>query len=56
LVTGQSVKIEGGDLLQNYTDGCHCFDQITAEKNIGDTKIMDHLRRFPKGDVEIIYR
>jgi hypothetical protein len=57
LVTGQSVKIEGGDLLQSYTDGCHCFDQITAEKNIGDAKIMDQLRKFPpKGDVEIIYR
>ncbi|PMD38429.1 nitrogen permease regulator 2 [Hyaloscypha variabilis F] len=57
LVTGQSVKIEGGDLLQSYTDGCHCFDQITAERNIGDAKIMDQLRKFPpKGDVEIIYR
>jgi hypothetical protein len=56
LVTGQSVRIEGGDLLQSYTDGCHCFDQITTEKNIGDAKIMDQLRKFPKGDVEIIYR
>jgi len=56
LVTGQSVNIEGGDLLQQYTDGCHCFDQITGEKNMGDVKIMDQLRKFPKGDVEIIYR
>jgi hypothetical protein len=56
LVTGQSVKVEGGDLLQMYTDGCHCFDQVIAERNMGDVKIMDQLRKFPKGDVEIIYR
>jgi hypothetical protein len=56
LVTGQSVKVEGGDLLQRYTDGCHCFDQVIAERNMGDVKIMDQLRKFPKGDVEIIYR
>jgi hypothetical protein len=56
LVSGESVNIEGGDLLQQYTDGCHCFDQITVEKNMGDVKIMDQLRKFPKGDVEIIYR
>jgi hypothetical protein len=56
LVTGQSVKVAGGDLLQMYTDGCHCFDQVIAERNMGDVKIMDQLRKFPKGDVEIIYR
>jgi len=56
LVTGQSVKVEGGDSLQMYTDGCHCFDQVIAERNMGDVKIMDQLRKFPKGDVEIIYR
>ena len=36
-------------MLQKYTTACHCFDQIAAEKNIGDTKIMDQLRNFPKG-------
>ncbi|KAG0652037.1 nitrogen permease regulator [Hyphodiscus hymeniophilus] len=56
LVSGQSVRIEGGDMLQKYTDGCHCFDQIAAEKNLGDVKVMEQLRRFPKGDVEILYR
>ena len=56
LVTGQSVKVEGGDSLQMYSDGCHCFDQVIAERNMGDVKIMDQLRKFPKGDVEIIYR
>lgn len=56
LATGQAIRIEGGDLLQNYTDGCHCFDEITAEKNMGDVKIVEQLRKFPKGDVEIIYR
>ena len=56
LITGQSRGVEGGDSLLRYTDGCHCFDQIIVEKNMGDIKIMDHLRKFPKGDVEIIYR
>ncbi|RFU34819.1 hypothetical protein B7463_g1565, partial [Scytalidium lignicola] len=44
------------DLLLKYTDGCHCFDQIIVEKNMGDTRIMEHLRKYPKGDVEIVYR
>ena len=56
LASGQSVKIKGGDMLQRYTDGCHCFDQIITEKNLGDVKTMEQLRRFPKGDVEILYR
>jgi hypothetical protein len=56
LATGESVRIEGGDILQKYTDGCHSFDQITTELNMGDAKIMDQLRKFPKGDIEIIYR
>jgi hypothetical protein len=53
---GQGGRVEGGDVLQKYTDGCHCFDQITAEKNMGDVQIIEHLRNFSKGDVEIIYR
>jgi nitrogen permease regulator 2-like protein len=56
LVTGQSSQLDRGYILQKYTDGCHCFDQITVEQNMGDVKIMDQLRQFPKGDVEIIYR
>ena len=56
LVTGQSCKIEGGDLLQKYTDGVHSFDQITVEKNMCDEKIIDQLRKFPKGDIQILYR
>jgi hypothetical protein len=56
LITGYSVRIDGGDMLQGYADGTHCFDQITAERNMGDVKIMDQLRKFPKGDVEVIYR
>lgn len=56
LETGEEVEIEGGDLLQKYTDGCHHFDQIAMEKNMGDEKVMNQLRRFPKGDVEIYYR
>ena len=56
LITGDSVRIDGGDMLQRYADGTHCFDQITAETNMGDVKIMDQLRKFPKGDVEVIYR
>lgn len=56
LVTGQSVQINRGDVLQKYTDGRHCFDQITVEQNMGDAKIMEQLRQFQKGDVEILYR
>jgi hypothetical protein len=56
LVSGQRIRIEGGEMLQKYTDGCHCFDQIITEKNIGDVKVMEHLRRFPKRDVEVLYR
>jgi nitrogen permease regulator 2-like protein len=56
LARGQSSRDDEGDALQKYTDGCHCFDQITVEKNMGDVQIMEQLRNFPKGDVEIIYR
>lgn len=56
LVSGQSARISGGDTLQKYADGCHCFDQIITEKNIADVKIMEQLRKFQKGDVEILYR
>jgi hypothetical protein len=56
LARGKSGGAEGGDELQKYMDGCHCFDQITVEKNMGDVQIMEHLRNFPKGDVEILYR
>lgn len=56
LATGQSVPSIGGNVMQHYTDGCHSFDQITVEQNMGDVKIMDRLRQFPKGDVEIICR
>jgi hypothetical protein len=51
-----SSKERLGSGLREYTDGTHCFDQITVEKNMADGKIMDALRKFPKGDVEIIYR
>ncbi|KAG9238072.1 nitrogen permease regulator 2 [Amylocarpus encephaloides] len=56
IVSGQNVAIKGGELLQKYADGMHCFDQITAENNMADHRIMDQLRKFPKGDVEIVYR
>jgi hypothetical protein len=56
LTAGQSLRAEGGDLLQQYTDGCHSFDQIITEKNMGDVKIMEQIRKFPRGDVEIFYR
>lgn len=45
-----------GEGMGRFADGCHCFDQICVERNIGDAKIMDQLRKFPKGDVEVIYR
>ena len=57
--------LNGGDLrrgndaeesLRKFAGGCHSFDRITVEMNMGDVKIMDQLRKFPKGDVEIVYR
>lgn len=56
LAHGKDIKSHGGDILQSYANGTQCFDQITAEKNVGDVKIMDLLKKFPRGDVEIIYR
>ena len=56
LGSGQGPGNESGNVLRKYTDGCHCFDQIAVEKNLGDMKVMEQLRRFLKGDVEIIYR
>lgn len=56
LATGQSVHIDGGDSLQKYTDGCHSFDQIAVEKNMGDVKTMAMLRKFPAEDIQILYR
>ena len=46
-----------GDILEKYLDGCHTFDQIMVERNMGDEKIMDHLRKkHRKRGVDIIYR
>jgi hypothetical protein len=56
LVSGEEARIEGGEALQRYMDGCHCFDQITVEKNMVDSRIVEGLRRWPKGDVEVLYR
>lgn len=56
LTTGQSAGVEGGDILQKYTNGCHCFDQIIMEKNLGDSKIMEQIRKFPRGEIEVFFR
>lgn len=53
LITGQN-KVISGDIMQKYLDGCHSFDQITTENNLGEPKIRDQLRKFP--DVDTIYR
>lgn len=46
----------GPEILAGSVDGLHCFDQITADFNTGDEKILGLLKRFPKGDVDVIYR
>lgn len=57
LVTGEIAIKEGGDSLQKYTDGCHCFDQIIVEKNMTDAAITRELGKLkPAGDVQILYR
>jgi len=57
LVTGEISIKDGGDSLQKYTDGCHCFDQIIVEKNMTDATITKELGKLkPPGDVQILYR
>ncbi|EKD18549.1 uncharacterized protein L3040_007430 [Drepanopeziza brunnea f. sp. 'multigermtubi'] len=53
LVTGRN-KVGGADLMLKYLNGCHSFDQIVTENNIGEPKIREHLRKI--ADVDIIYR
>jgi hypothetical protein len=53
---GKDVDRDDNQSIVKYADGRHCFDQIIAERNLGDAGIMEQLRKFPKGDVEIIYR
>ena len=58
LATGQAGPRAGGDPLQRYTDGMHCFDQIIIEQNMTDAQIMDNLKGFqaPAGDLTVFYR
>lgn len=53
-----AVMKGGGDPLQKYMDGRHCFDQIMTERNMTDAEIMDKLRNFPvpAGDLTVLYR
>ncbi|CAL3973630.1 unnamed protein product [Diplocarpon coronariae] len=53
LITGRN-KVISGDIMQKYLDGCHCFDQIMTENNMGEAKIKDRLRKFT--DIDTIYR
>jgi nitrogen permease regulator 2-like protein len=57
LVTGEIAMKDGGDSLQKYMDGCHCFDQIIVAKNLTDATIARELGKLkPPGDVHILYR
>jgi len=64
LATGQARPVEGGDPLQKYTDGLHCFDQIITEQNKTDAEIMEGLKnlkglngeKVPPGDLTVLYR
>ncbi|CCF34021.1 hypothetical protein CH063_06098 [Colletotrichum higginsianum] len=58
LATGQARPKAGGDPLQQYTDGCHPFDQIITEKNLTDGEIMEKLKSLPvpSGDLTVFYR
>lgn len=48
----------GGDALQRYMDGTHCFDQIITEMNVTEAGIMERLKGFsaPAGDLTVLYR
>ncbi|EFX03550.1 nitrogen permease regulator [Grosmannia clavigera kw1407] len=54
--SGSSSSSSSSDPLQRYTDGNHHFDQITTELNLTEVEILDKLKRFPPGDVKILYR
>ncbi|KAG9255885.1 nitrogen permease regulator 2-domain-containing protein [Emericellopsis atlantica] len=58
LATGQSRPVEGADPIQQYTDGCHHFDQIITEQDLTDEEIMNKLKTLPvpKGDLALFYR
>lgn len=50
---GRAKKADEG--WKRYVDGCHCFDQIMAEKNMGDVEIVEQLKKSKSG-VEVFYR
>jgi hypothetical protein len=56
LITGRHFTVEGVQELLKYVDGTHSFDQIIAEQNIDDATIMEKLKKFPDGDLKILYR
>ena len=57
LATGQAQPVPGGDPLQVYTDGNHCFDQIITEQNLTDAEIMERLKSLQQpGDLTVFYR
>lgn len=58
IASGQAHPRAGGDPLQKYTDGRHCFDQIITEMNLTDAEIMNKLKSFPApaGDLTVLYR
>ena len=58
LATGQGAPRAGGDPLQRYTDGMHCFDEIITELNLTDEEITERLKglELPAGDLTVFYR
>jgi hypothetical protein len=58
LATGQARPRQGGDPLQRYTDGMHCFDEIITELNLTDEEITTKLKglTLPPGDLTVFYR
>lgn len=57
-VGGEGEGGGGGDVLQRYMDGAHCFDQIVTEMNVTEAGIMERLKGFsaPAGDLTVLYR
>jgi len=56
LVTGQNVVIEGAQEYLKYVDGMSAFDRIYLEEEVDDKMVMEKLKKFPKGDLEVFYR
>lgn len=51
----ENGRVKADEGWRRYADGCHCFDEIMGEKNMGDMEIVEQLKKS-KSDAEALYR